>query len=168
MNRNVILLTQFALVYLLTNFRQLQSLEMVCIHKSYIVYFEISVMPIGHGFSFFKPPPPVGAGGGYMFSGRPSVPLSVRASMRPSVIHVVVLCFRDISSICWRIFAKLLSLVHLGTDELIKFWGQNVKVQGHTIVAEAHSTRRYRRVQLFLVWSWKVMQNQCCKRGGTL
>jgi len=44
----------------------------------------------------FKPPPLVGAGGGYMFSGR----LSVRASMRPSVIHVVVLCFRDISSIC--------------------------------------------------------------------
>jgi len=47
-----------------------------------------------------KPPPPVGAGGGYMFSGRPSVPLSVRASVRSSVIHVVVLCFRDISSIC--------------------------------------------------------------------
>jgi len=45
-----------------------------------------------------------------MFSGRPSVPLSVR----PSVIHVVVLCFRDISSS--RIFAKLLSLVHLGTE----------------------------------------------------
>jgi len=44
----------------------------------------------------FKPLPPVGAGGGYMFSGRPSVPLSVRAS----VIHVVVLCFRNISSIC--------------------------------------------------------------------
>jgi len=43
-----------------------------------------------------KPLPPVGAGGGYMFSGRPSVPLSVRAS----VIRVVVLCFRDISSIC--------------------------------------------------------------------
>ena len=39
-----------------------------------------------------------------MFSGHPSVPLSVRAcvrpSVRPSVIHVVVLCFRDISSIC--------------------------------------------------------------------
>jgi len=60
----------------------------------------------------FKPPPPVGAGGGYVFSGRPSVPLSVHAS----VIHMVVLCFRDISSICWRIFAKLLSLVHLGTE----------------------------------------------------
>jgi len=29
--------------------------------------------------------------------------------------------------------------------------GQKVKVQGHTIAAEAHSTRRYRRVQLFLV-----------------
>ena len=28
--------------------------------------------------TLFKPPPPVGAGGGYMFSGRPSVPLSVR------------------------------------------------------------------------------------------
>jgi len=35
-----------------------------------------------------------------MFSGHPSVPLSVRASVRASVIHVVVLCFRDISSIC--------------------------------------------------------------------
>ena len=31
-----------------------------------------------------------------MFSGRPSVPLSVR----PSVIPVVVLCFHDISTIC--------------------------------------------------------------------
>ena len=61
---------------------------------------------------FFKPLPPVGAGGGYIFSGRPSVPLSVR----PSVIHVVVLCFRNISSICWQIFAKLLSLVHLGSE----------------------------------------------------
>jgi len=27
--------------------------------------------------------------------------------------------------------------------ELIRFWGQKVKVQGHTIAAEAHSTRRY-------------------------
>jgi len=53
MNRNVILLTQFVLVYLLTSFLQLWSLEMVCIHKSYIVYFEISVVPICNGFSFF-------------------------------------------------------------------------------------------------------------------
>jgi len=36
-------------------------------------------------------------------------------------------------------------------DELIRFSGQKVKVQGHTIAAEAHSTRCYRRVQLFLV-----------------
>jgi len=37
------------------------------------------------------------------------------------------------------------------TYDLITFLGQKVKVQGHTIAAEAHSTRRYRRVQLFLV-----------------
>jgi len=37
------------------------------------------------------------------------------------------------------------------TDDLITFLGQKVKVQGHTIAAEAHSTRRYRRVHLFLV-----------------
>ena len=37
------------------------------------------------------------------------------------------------------------------TDDPITFLGQKVKVQGHTIAAEAHSTRRYRRVQLFLV-----------------
>jgi len=39
----------------------------------------------------------------------------------------------------------------LGHDDLITFLGQKVKVQGHTIAAEAHSTRRYRRVQLLLV-----------------
>jgi len=48
----------------------------------------------------FKPPPPVGAGGGYMFSVRPSVRPCVRLCVRASVIHVVVLCFRDIFSIC--------------------------------------------------------------------
>ena len=37
------------------------------------------------------------------------------------------------------------------TDDLITFLGQKVKVQGHTIAAEAHSTRRYCQVQLFLV-----------------
>jgi len=36
-------------------------------------------------------------------------------------------------------------------DELIRFWGQKVKVQGHTIAAEVYSTQRYRRVQHFLV-----------------
>ena len=39
------------------------------------------------------------------------------------------------------------------TDDLIAFLGQKIKVQGHTIAVEAHSTRRYRRVQLFLVYS---------------
>jgi len=53
-------------------------------------------------------------------------------SVRLSVTHVVVLCFHDISSICWRIFAKLLSLMHLGTEmNWFWFWGQKVKVQGH-------------------------------------
>jgi len=32
------------------------------------------------------------------------------------------------------------------TDDLITFLGQKVKVQGLTIAAEAHSTRRYHRV----------------------
>jgi len=31
------------------------------------------------------------------------------------------------------------------TDDLITFLGRKVKGQGHTITAEAHSTRRYRR-----------------------
>ena len=54
------------------------------------------------------------------------------------------------------------------TDDLITFLGQKVKIQGHTIAAEAHSTRRYRRVQLFLVGHGKVMENHCRKRGGDL
>ena len=36
------------------------------------------------------------------------------------------------------------------TDNLVTFLGQKVKVHGHTIAAEAHSTRRYRRVQLLV------------------
>jgi len=32
---------------------ELSLLILVCIHKSYIVYLEIHVVPIGHGFSFF-------------------------------------------------------------------------------------------------------------------
>jgi len=88
-----------------------------------------------------------------MFSGRPSVPLSVRPSVRPSV--------RDSrgSFIFPRYLQYLLTdFRHIfvtgasrDRDELIRFWCQKVKVQGHIIAAEAHSTRRYRRVQLFLV-----------------
>ena len=76
------------------------------------MYLQFKYDLIAVYWNIFKPSPPIGAGGRYMFSGRPSVPLSVRAS----VIHVVVSCFRDISSICRRIFTKLLSLVHLGTQ----------------------------------------------------
>ena len=41
------------------------------------------------------------------------------------------------------LFAKLLSLVHLG-----RCWNQKVKGQGHIIAAEASSTRRCCRVQV--------------------
>ena len=88
-----------------------------------------------------------------MFSGCPSVPLSIRPSVRPSVrdsrgsfmfpryLQYLLTDFRQtfVTGASWD------------TDYLITFLGQKVKVQGHTIAAEAHSTRRYRRVQLFLV-----------------
>jgi len=32
---------------------ELSLLILVCIHQSYIVYLEIYVVPIGHGFPFF-------------------------------------------------------------------------------------------------------------------
>ena len=70
-----------------------------------------------------------GAGGGYMFSGRPSVLLSER----PSVIHVVVLCFRDISSICWTVRQTFVTGASWDIDDMITFLGQKVKVWGHTI-----------------------------------
>ena len=86
-----------------------------------------------------------------MFSGRPSVPLSVRASVRdsrgsfmfPRYLQYLLTDFRQtfVTGASWD------------ADDLITFLGQKVKVQGHTIAAEAHSTRRYRRVQLFIV-SW--------------
>ena len=87
--------------------------------------------------SFFKPPPPVGAGGGYMFSGRPSVPLSVRpcvrAYVRPSVrdsrgsfmfpqyLQYLLTDFRQ----------TFVTGASRDKDELIRFWGQKVKVQFH-------------------------------------
>ena len=53
------------------------------------------------------------------------------------------------------------------TDDLITFLGQKVKVQGQTIAAEAHSTRRYGRVQLFLVclyYLWYHRHSVRCPR----
>jgi len=77
-----------------------------------------------------------------MFSGRPSV--------RASVIHVVVLLidFRQtfVTGASWD------------TDDLITFMGRKVKGQGHTIAAEAHCTRCYRRVQLFLVYALRCKE----------
>jgi len=155
----------------------------------------------GVHWRIFKPPPLVGAGGGYMFSGRPSVPLSVRACVRPPVrdshgsfmflryLQYRLTDFRQtfvtgasrdrdelirfwsqkVKVTAWpntsQIFMFPRYLQYLltdfrqtfvtgaswDTDVLIMFLGQKVKVQGHTIAAEAHSTRRYRRVQLFLV-----------------
>jgi len=103
--------------------------------------------------AIFKPPPPVGAGRGYMFSGRPSVPLSVHLSVRdsrgsfmfPRYLQYLLMDFRQtfVTGASWD------------TDDLITFWGQKVKVQGHTIAAEAHSTQRYRRVQLFLIFTFE-------------
>ena len=90
-----------------------------------------------------------------MFSGRPSVPLSVRPSVRPcvrpSVIHVVVLFPRYLQYLLTDFRQTFVTGASWDTEDLITFLGQKVKVQGHTIAAEAHSTRRYRRVQLFLV-----------------
>jgi len=88
-----------------------------------------------------------------MFSGRPSVPLSVRPCVRP--------CIRDSrGSFMFPRYLQYLLTDFRQTfvtgaswdaDDLITFLVQKVKVQGHTVAAEAHSTRRYRRVQLFLV-----------------
>jgi len=94
---------------------------------------------------FFKPPPPTGAGGGYMFSGRPCVRPCIRDSrgsfMFPRYLQYLLTDFRQ----------TLVTGASWDTDDLIAFLGQKVKVQGHTIAAEEHSTQHYRRVQLFLV-----------------
>ena len=86
-----------------------------------------------------------------MFSGRPSVRASVRVSrdsfMFPRHLEYLLTDFRQ----------TFVTGASRDRDELVRFWGQKVKVQGHTIAAEAHSTRRYRRVQLFLVNSLLTM-----------
>jgi len=84
-----------------------------------------------------------------MFSGRPSVPPSVRPCVRdsrgsfmfPRYLQYLLTDFRQ----------TFVTGASRDRDDLITFLGQKVKVQGHVIPAEAHSTRRYRRVQLFLV-----------------
>ena len=104
-------------------------------------------------FLFFKPPPPVGAGGGYMFSGRPSVRASVRPSVRASVrdSRGSFMFLRYLQYLLTDFRQTFVTGASWDTDDLSTFLDQKVKVQGHTIAAEAHNTRRYRRVQLFLV-----------------
>jgi len=84
-----------------------------------------------------------------MFSGRPSVPLSVHPSVRVSRGSFMFLRYLQYLLTDFR--QTFVTGASRDRDELIAFWGQKVKGQGHTIAAEAHSTRRYRRVQLFLV-----------------
>ena len=84
-----------------------------------------------------------------MFSGRPSVPLSVRACVRDS--HGSFMFPRYLQYLLTDFRQTFVTDASWDTDDLITFLGQKVKVQGHTIAAEAHSTRRYHRVQLFLV-----------------
>ena len=92
-----------------------------------------------------------------MFSGRPSVPLSVRASVRPCVrdSRGTFMFPRYLQYLLTDFRQTFVTGASWDTDDLITFLGQKVKVQGHTVAAEAHSTRRYRRgyrrVQLFLV-----------------
>jgi len=86
--------------------------------------------PCGPGRTLlFKPPPPVGAGGCYMFSGRPSVPLSVRPCVRPSVRDSRgSFMFPRYLQYLLTDFAKLLSLVHLGTQTTwLRFWVKRSK-----------------------------------------
>ena len=86
-----------------------------------------------------------------MFSGRPSVPLSVRASVRPSVrdSRGSFMFPRYLQYLLTDFRQTFVTGASRDRDDLVAFWGQKVKVQGHTIAAEAHSTRRYRRVQRF-------------------
>ena len=99
-----------------------------------------------------------------MFSGRPSVPLSVRACVRPSVRPSVrdsrgsFMFPRYLQYLLTNFRQTFVTGASWDTDDLITFLCQKVKVQGHTIAAEAHSTRRYCRVQLFLV----LISVGCC------
>ena len=90
-----------------------------------------------------------------MFSGRPSVPLSVRPSVRACVRPSVrdsrgsFMFPRYLQYLLTDFRQTFVTGASWDTDDLVTFLGQKVKVQGHTIAAEAHSTRRYRQVKLF-------------------
>jgi len=68
-----------------------------------------------------------------MFSGRPSVPLSVRASVRSSVrdSRVSFMFPRYLQYLLTDFRQTFVTGAPRDRDELIRFWGQKVKVQGH-------------------------------------
>jgi len=66
-----------------------------------------------------------------MFSGRPSAPPSVLASVRPSVIHVVVLFPRYLQYLLTDFRQTFVTGASRDRDEVIRFWGQKVKGQCH-------------------------------------
>jgi len=73
-----------------------------------------------------------------MFSGRPSMPLSVCPCVRdsrgsfmfPRYLQYLLTDFRQ----------TFVTFASWDTDDLVTFLGQKVKVQGHTIATEVHST----------------------------
>jgi len=77
-----------------------------------------------------------------MFSGRLSVPLSVRPCVRDS--HGSFMFPRYLQYLLTDFRQTFVTGASWDTDDLNTFLGQKVKVQGHTIAAEVHSTRRYR------------------------
>jgi len=87
---------------------------------------------------------------------RPCVSASVRPSVRdsrdsfmfPRYLQYLLTDFRQ----------TFVTGVSRDRDDLITFLGQKVKVQGHAIAAEAYSTLRYRRVQLFLVLNFYLVE----------
>jgi len=84
-----------------------------------------------------------------MFSGRPSVSPSVRPCIHDS--RGSFMFPRYLQYLLTDFSQTFVTGASRDRDELIRFWGQKVKVKGHTIVAEVHGTQRYHRVQLFLV-----------------
>ena len=84
------------------------------------------------GSRLIKPPPPVGAGGGYYVFGS-SVRAAVRPCVRPSAIHVVVLFPRYLQYLLTDYRQTFVTGASRDRDELITFWGQKVKGQGHSM-----------------------------------
>jgi len=84
---------------------------------------------------------------------RPCVRPCFRASVRPSVrdSRGSFMFPRYLQYLLTDFRQTFVAGASRDRDDLITFLDQKVKVQGHAIATEAHSTRRYRRVQLFLV-----------------